>query len=377
VGRERTRLAVGAAALMLGGPALAWQLAGASWAWQSTPVAVPVELWAASFDPALFGPSGAVRDALLRAIDVWNTESLAPVTLTYGGRTTTDSWASDGRFVVAQAPSPASGATLAVSQSWSIGSDLVDCDQRVYTTNGLGPIAWSTDADGASPGELDLSLTLLHELGHCLGLAHSADPNAVMYATVTTGRGYADRHLHPDDRAGVQAMYGAQPSGSPALALSGMLVAGNVATATVTGAVPGAQIRVVLGPDGLGGGPCVRAWGGACLEVAGNLRTLGLGTADGLGRWSGPFTVPASAAGRRVGLQVVQRDAGVTTQSEAWETPVLALGASCSAGGAFDCDGVCADPARLGDGVCDDGSAAGGADFSCPVFSRDQGDCPP
>ena len=363
--------------LALAGPALAWQLAGASWAWQAQPVATPITLLSASFDPALFGPPSAVRDALLRAADVWNTEGLAPVALSYGGTTGVDSWTSDGRFVVAQAPVPATGATLAVSQSWSLGADLVDCDQRVYTANGLGSIAWSTQATGAAPGTFDLSHTLLHELGHCLGLAHSADPNAVMFATATTGRGYADRHLHPDDRAGLQAMYGVLAGSAPVLQLSGMLVAGQAATATVSGATPGANVRVVLGPDGLGAGACVRAWGGACLDVGGVPRTLGLGVADAVGHWSGSFTVPASAAGRRVGLQVVARDGAEVTQSEAWETPVLPFGAACGVASTFDCDGVCADPARLGDGACDDGAGPSGADFSCPVFNADQGDCPP
>ncbi|MFM2162657.1 MAG: hypothetical protein RLZZ383_2169 [Pseudomonadota bacterium] len=362
--------------LGLAAPAMAWQLAGASWVWQAQPVATPVTLYVASFDPSLFGAPSAVRDALLRALDVWNTEGFAPVTLSYGGTTTLDSWTSDGRFVVAQATTPAAGATLAVSQSWSIGADLVDCDQRVYTSNGLGSIAWSTDPTGAPPGGLDLSLTLVHELGHCLGLAHSADPNAIMYASVTTGRGYADRHLHPDDRAGLQAMYGATLSTAPRLHLSGMLVAGQAATASVDGATPGAAVRLVLGPDGVGAGPCLRAWAGACLDVSGTPRTLGLGVADANGQWSGPFSVPTVAAGRRVGLQVVTRDGTDVVLSEAWETPVLPAGATCGVGAVFDCNGVCADPARLGDGACDDGSGPSGADFACPVFNADQGDCP-
>ena len=51
----------------------------------------------------------------------------------------------------------------------------------------------------------------LHELGHALGLAHSADPNAVMYPSV----GPNNQTLDASDVAGIQALYGA-PASSPA-----------------------------------------------------------------------------------------------------------------------------------------------------------------
>ncbi|MET0406658.1 MAG: matrixin family metalloprotease [Cystobacter sp.] len=49
----------------------------------------------------------------------------------------------------------------------------------------------------------DLRSTALHELGHSLGLGHSADANAVMYAYYN---GRID--LQPDDLAGVRSLYG-------------------------------------------------------------------------------------------------------------------------------------------------------------------------
>lgn len=53
----------------------------------------------------------------------------------------------------------------------------------------------------------------LHEFGHALGLAHSSDPNAVMYATV----GQANRNLNASDIAGIQFLYGtaAAPTAAP------------------------------------------------------------------------------------------------------------------------------------------------------------------
>jgi hypothetical protein len=59
----------------------------------------------------------------------------------------------------------------------------------------------------------DLYLTVAHEIGHALGLDHSADPAALMYPTateLTTG-------IAGDDIAGIQALYGGPDGGSPTL----------------------------------------------------------------------------------------------------------------------------------------------------------------
>jgi hypothetical protein len=57
--------------------------------------------------------------------------------------------------------------------------------------------------DGA-PGTLDLRSVLVHELGHALGLGHSTDARATMFAT---GSGKRWRSLEKDDRDGVCALY--------------------------------------------------------------------------------------------------------------------------------------------------------------------------
>ena len=56
-----------------------------------------------------------------------------------------------------------------------------------------------------------------HEVGHALGLGHSADPNAIMYALLSSACSSGARGLGGDDVAGIQSIYptGAAPSPAP------------------------------------------------------------------------------------------------------------------------------------------------------------------
>ncbi|KAL6965625.1 neutrophil collagenase [Sarracenia purpurea var. burkii] len=65
-----------------------------------------------------------------------------------------------------------------------------------------GTEAWVT---GAVPGKIDLDTVAAHELGHNLGLGHSADPAALMYATYIPG---TTKALNADDIQGIKALYG-------------------------------------------------------------------------------------------------------------------------------------------------------------------------
>jgi len=73
------------------------------------------------------------------------------------------------------------------------------------------------DGPGAPPagaGNKDLQGVATHELGHALGLDHSTFSDATMLGAVL-GSGVQLRSLAPDDRAGVQALYGAASSTKP------------------------------------------------------------------------------------------------------------------------------------------------------------------
>lgn len=67
-----------------------------------------------------------------------------------------------------------------------------------------GDIMINTAAPIGGPGGYDLETVVLHEIGHALGLAHSTDDTAAMYATY---KGTKSVPLQ-DDVNGIQAIYG-------------------------------------------------------------------------------------------------------------------------------------------------------------------------
>jgi hypothetical protein len=113
---------------------------------------------------------------------------------------------------------------------------------RTCTTPASGPFAsesdiqfdasrkWTLDEEAIA---IDFQSVALHELGHVLGLGHTAQSNAVMYGIYAPGA--LKRQLEADDLAGLYQLYGqATPTPSPTSTPS----ATSTPTPTATPAVP-------------------------------------------------------------------------------------------------------------------------------------------
>jgi hypothetical protein len=81
--------------------------------------------------------------------------------------------------------------------------EIYDADIEVNTANNTVTIT-----DDPEKIQYDLQAILTHEVGHFIGVAHSPDPSAVMFASYSPGS-TSQRKLHPDD---VDAVCGIYPS---------------------------------------------------------------------------------------------------------------------------------------------------------------------
>jgi hypothetical protein len=79
----------------------------------------------------------------------------------------------------------------------------------------------------------DLESALVHEAGHALGLAHSDEPDATMFASTRPGATTL-RTLHPDDEAGICAIYAPQGDGDACAGKSTASNSSRVCEAVVT-----------------------------------------------------------------------------------------------------------------------------------------------
>ena len=160
-------------------------------------------------------PSFELREAVGAAMVPWNDVSCSDVTLTYGGLTC-------NRQVVKRQDNVRNGfmnTVLWQEEEWTGGTGVValarvsfdakdgrisDVDIEMNGVDNTFGILQS--ADESNP-KYDVENTLVHEFGHLLGLAHETqEEDATMWASADNGE-LKKRDLHPDDEAGLCAIY--------------------------------------------------------------------------------------------------------------------------------------------------------------------------
>jgi hypothetical protein len=89
---------------------------------------------------------------------------------------------------------------------------------------------------------MDVQNTVTHEAGHTLGLDHSGDPNATMYASAPFGE-TSKRDLGSDDTQGICAIY---PKGKPSVACVPQTDPGGGCGCSQAQTGPGASVAALL-----------------------------------------------------------------------------------------------------------------------------------
>ncbi len=166
----------------------------------------------------------AFSDAIGRAAATWSRTAGLPVSFSSQGLTRSQPLETDGRSTIGFLDRPDQERVLGATTFLLDAATGQILESDIYFNTRF---RWSTAAAG-EPGASDLESVALHELGHLLGLGHSAigetevsgtgrrviSTGAVMFPIAMPAGSISERVLQVDDIAGVLDLYGASPADS-------------------------------------------------------------------------------------------------------------------------------------------------------------------
>lgn len=165
-------------------------------------------------DEELSGTPQQQIDLITCSADCWREQTELDLRFVYLGRTEAIGFDDqDGLNTVSWADADV-GDALAITIVSGIRDRIIGFDMVFFSSTNGRPNQWNGPRD-PSGNAMDLRGIATHEFGHVLGLDHSADRAATMFASAIN-RGQHMRTLHEDDIAGGESLYQIRTGANPA-----------------------------------------------------------------------------------------------------------------------------------------------------------------